>query len=83
MSAGHLESKTGVRKIFWLHFQLLIQVFLSFCGSGGVVWADSCKKKKRDKNGGFFFHWVRARVLLLNSWLCRGQGRGLYAKTVA
>jgi len=41
------------------------------------------KKKKRDKNGGFFFHWVRARVLLLNPWLCRGQGRGLYAKTVA
>ena len=39
--------------------------------------------KKKDKNGGFFFPWVRARVLLLNPWLCRGQGRGLYAKTVA
>ena len=37
MSAEHLESKIGVREIFWSHFQLLKQFFLSICGSGVVV----------------------------------------------
>jgi hypothetical protein len=30
-------AKTGVREIFWSHFQLLKQVFLANFGSGGVI----------------------------------------------
>ena len=35
MSAVYLESKLGVREIFWSNFQLLKQVFLSNFGSQG------------------------------------------------
>ena len=35
MSAVYLESKLGVREIFWENFQLLKQVFLSNFGSQG------------------------------------------------
>jgi hypothetical protein len=30
-------AKTGVREIFWSHYQLLKQVFLANFGSGGVI----------------------------------------------
>ena len=37
MCAVYLESKLGVREIFWSHFQLLKQVFLAHFGSWGVI----------------------------------------------